>query len=45
MVFKIEQNISEDQVCLKKIASWSDMPLLNSFRILIGILLGPSLLP
>ena len=43
MVFKIERNIPEGKDWLKRIASWSDMSLFNSFRILIGILLGPSL--
>ena len=29
---------------MEKVAIWSDMPLFNSFRILLGILFGPSLL-
>ena len=43
LVFKIEGNIPEEKDWLKRIASWSDMSLFNSFRILIRILLGPSL--
>ena len=45
MVFKIEGNTKEEKDWLKRIASWPDMSLFNSFRILIGILLSPSLLP
>ena len=30
---------------LKRIASWSDISLFESFRVVVGILLGPSLLP
>ena len=44
MVFEIEGNIPEEKDWLKRIASWSNMSLLNHFRILIGILLVPSLL-
>ena len=44
LVFKIEGNIPEEKDWLKRTASWSDMSLFNSFRILIGILLGPWLL-
>ena len=44
MVFEIEGNIPEEKDWLKRIASWSYMSLLNHFRILIGILLVPSLL-
>ena len=43
LVFKIEGNIPEEKDWLKRIASWSDMSLFNSFRILVEILLGPSL--
>ena len=40
----IERNIPHEKDWLRKFATWSDMSLFNSFRILIGILLGPSLL-
>ena len=43
LVFKIEGNIPEQKDWLKRIVSWSDMSLFNSFRILVEILLGPSL--
>ena len=43
LIFKIEENIPEENDLLKKIASWSYTTLFNSFRILVGILLGPSL--
>ena len=44
LVFETDGNIPEEKDCLKRIVSWSDMSLLNSFRILTEILLGPSLL-
>ena len=44
LVFKTEGNIPEEKDWLKRVASWSDMSLFNSFRILIEILLGQSLL-
>ena len=44
LIFKIEGNIPEENDWLKKIASWSYTALFNSFRILVGILLGPSLI-
>ena len=44
MIFKIEGNILEEKDWLRRIASWPDMSLFNSFKILVRILLGPSIL-
>ena len=44
MIFKIEGNILEEKDWLRRIASWPDMSLFNSFKILVGILLGPPIL-
>ena len=43
-VSKIEGSIPEEKLWLKRIASWSDKPLFRSFKILVEILFGPSLL-
>ena len=44
MIFKIEGNILDEKDWLRRIAGWPDMYLFNSFKILVGILLGPSIL-
>ena len=45
LIFKIEGNIPEAKGWLNKNASWSDMPLYNNLKILVGKLFFPSLLP
>ena len=44
MIFKIEGNILDEKDWLRRIAGWPDMSLFNSFKILVGMLLGPSIL-
>lgn len=45
LVFKIGGNNLKKKYWLNRNLIWSDLPLFNNFKVLVGILFGPSLLP